>query len=141
MNLTGNDYWDSALENRDFEHSEVNYPSPELAALAGARTLKKAAKILDVGCGGGLDAIFLAQSGFYVIGVDISSPALRIAERRAEEANVEVGRDGWKNRCSKGRENKTKVAFLGSKISPRCDLAFHILSILMSKLLINMYSL
>jgi ubiquinone/menaquinone biosynthesis C-methylase UbiE len=88
--LAGNGYWDSAFKNRDFEHWELNYPSPELAALVAARTLRKKAKILEVGCGGGLDAIFLAQCGFNVIGVDISSVALRIAERRAEEAYVEV---------------------------------------------------
>lgn len=88
--MAGNGYWDSAFKNRDFEHWELNYPSPELAALVAARTLRKKAKILEVGCGGGLDAIFLAQCGFNVIGVDISSVALRIAERRAEEAYVEV---------------------------------------------------
>jgi len=88
--LAGNDYWDSAFKSHDFKHWELNYPSPELAALVAARTLRKKAKILDVGCGGGLDAIFLAQCGFNVIGVDISSAALRIAERRAEEAYVEV---------------------------------------------------
>jgi ubiquinone/menaquinone biosynthesis C-methylase UbiE len=86
--LTGNDYWDSHYKNRDFEHWELNYPSPELATLVAARTWKKTAKILDIGCGGGLDAIFLAQCGFSVIGVDISPVALRIAETRAEEANV-----------------------------------------------------
>ena len=88
--MTGDEYWDLAYRNRDFEHWELNYPSPELAALVAARTLKKTAKILDVGCGGGLDAIFLAQCGFNVIGVDISSAALRIAEKRAQEAYVEV---------------------------------------------------
>ena len=90
MNLTDSDYWDSAYKNRDFEHWELNYPSPELAALVAARALKKKGKILDVGCGGGLDSIFLAQCGFSVIGVDFSPAALRIAEKRAEEAYVEV---------------------------------------------------
>ncbi len=46
--------------------------------------------VLDVGCGGGGDAIFMARCGFKVIGVDISAAALRIAEKRAGKAHVEV---------------------------------------------------
>jgi ubiquinone/menaquinone biosynthesis C-methylase UbiE len=88
--LTGNEYWDSAYQSGDFEHWELAYPSPELAALAAAKMIRKDARILDVGCGGGRDAIFMAQCGFSVIGVDISVAALRIAERRAEEAYIEV---------------------------------------------------
>ena len=90
LNLASKDYWDSAYKNGDFEHWELNYPSPELVAIVAAGTLKKNGRILDVGCGGGLDAIFLAQCGFKVMGVDISSAALEIAERRAREARVKV---------------------------------------------------
>lgn len=90
LDLTDNGYWDSAYRNGDFEHWELNYPSPELVAIVAAGILKKNSRILDVGCGGGLDAIFLAQCGFNVMGVDFSSVALKIAERRAEEARVEV---------------------------------------------------
>jgi len=52
--------------------------------------LKKNYKILDAGCGGGLDAIFLAKCGFKVVGVDFSKSALRIAERRSNEAHIEI---------------------------------------------------
>jgi len=88
--LADNNYWDSAYKSGDFEHWELNYPSPELVGMVAAGTLRKNSKILDVGCGGGLDAIFLAQCGFNVIGIDISSAALKIAEKRAREAHVEV---------------------------------------------------
>jgi ubiquinone/menaquinone biosynthesis C-methylase UbiE len=88
--LAANNYWNSAYKNGDFEHWELNYPSPELVSMIAAGTLRKNSKILDVGCGGGLDAIFLAQCGFNVIGIDISSAALKIAEKRAREAHVEV---------------------------------------------------
>jgi ubiquinone/menaquinone biosynthesis C-methylase UbiE len=90
LDLTDTDYWNSAYKNGDFEHWELNYPSPELVTMVITGKLGKNSKILDVGCGGGLDAIFLAQCGFNVLGIDISSAALGIAERRAEEARVEV---------------------------------------------------
>ncbi|HTY74345.1 MAG TPA: class I SAM-dependent methyltransferase [Candidatus Nanoarchaeia archaeon] len=82
--------WDTAYKNHSFEHWEFNYPSPELSALVATGSFKKNCKMLDVGCGGGLDAIFLAQSRFNVIGVDISPTALKIAKRRAKKANVKV---------------------------------------------------
>lgn len=82
--------WDLAYKNRDFEHWELNYPSPELSALVAAEFFAKNARILDVGCGGGLDSIFLVQNGFNVIGVDISPAALKIAKRRAVKAHVKV---------------------------------------------------
>jgi ubiquinone/menaquinone biosynthesis C-methylase UbiE len=51
---------------------------------------KKNSKVLDVGCGGGIDAIFMAQCGFSVVGIDVSIAALRIAEKRAQKVHVEV---------------------------------------------------
>ena len=88
--MTANDYWDSAYRSGEFEHWELNYPSPELVAIVATGILRKNSRILDVGCGGGLDAIFLAQFGFNVIGLDFSPVALKIAERRAKKARVEV---------------------------------------------------
>jgi len=82
--------WESLYESGNFSHWEAIYPSPELAALVAAGSIRKNARILDVGCGGGLDAIFMAKCGFEVIGVDFSRSALRVAERRANEANVEI---------------------------------------------------
>jgi ubiquinone/menaquinone biosynthesis C-methylase UbiE len=88
--MPANDYWENAYESEEYKHWEFSYPSPELVALAAARVLRRNARVLDVGCGGGTDAIFMAQCGFRVTGVDISAAALRIAEKRAEEALVEV---------------------------------------------------
>jgi len=88
--MSDNDYWENAYESREYEHWEFSYPSPELVALAAARVPRRNASVLDVGCGGGTDAIFMAQCGFRVTGVDISASALRIAQKRAEEALVEA---------------------------------------------------
>ncbi len=52
--------------------------------------LKKVASILDVGCGGGHFTIQLAKQfpSAQVVGIDISSPAVKFAKKRLREARV-----------------------------------------------------
>lgn len=88
--MPDNDYWENAYQTDEYKHWEFSYPSPELVALAAANIPWRNARVLDVGCGGGTDAIFMAQCALKVIGVDISAAALRIAEKRAKKAHVEV---------------------------------------------------
>jgi ubiquinone/menaquinone biosynthesis C-methylase UbiE len=45
---------------------------------------------LDLGCGAGCEAVFLASLGVNVVGVDSSVVALEIARRRSAEAGLEV---------------------------------------------------
>lgn len=45
---------------------------------------------LDVAAGKGSNAIFLAEMGFRVVGIDISTIALEEARRRAEEKSIEI---------------------------------------------------
>lgn len=47
-----------------------------------------AGRALDIGCGPGNESIFLASRGFKVVGIDISTSAVRSARRRAERAEV-----------------------------------------------------
>ncbi|MBU1198900.1 MAG: class I SAM-dependent methyltransferase [Nanoarchaeota archaeon] len=44
--------------------------------------LPKKAKIIDVGCGVGVDAGFMASKGFKVIGIDLSKEMLNIARQK-----------------------------------------------------------
>jgi SAM-dependent methyltransferase len=64
----------------------------ELIALvqAGRVTPERLApgRAVDLGCGAGANAVFLAQAGFDVVGVDFSSVALRKARRASIAANV-----------------------------------------------------
>jgi len=82
--------WDFLFESGEFIHWEPYYPSPELSALVATRNIDKRDRILDVGTGGGLDAIFLAQYKFDVVGVDFSKASLAIAQKRAKELGVKV---------------------------------------------------
>jgi SAM-dependent methyltransferase len=55
----------------------------EVAGLAPGR-------VLDVGCGEGADAVWLAGRGWDVTALDVSQVALERARRHARDANVEV---------------------------------------------------
>ncbi len=52
--------------------------------------LLRPGRALDLGCGHGRNAVFLARRGFAVVGIDHSQTALDWAAERATEAGVEV---------------------------------------------------
>ena len=52
--------------------------------------LKAGQKVLDLGCGAGRHAIFLAENGFEAYGIDISENAILEAEKRTQEKNLSV---------------------------------------------------
>lgn len=88
--MSDSEYWENAYESEEFMHWEFGYPSPELTALVAVGNIKGNARVLEVGSGGGNDAIFMAQRGFQVTGVDISLAALKIALQRAKQAHARV---------------------------------------------------
>ena len=47
-------------------------------------------RAIDLGCGAGNEAIYLARNGFDVTGVDFSPTAIRLARDKAQAADVEV---------------------------------------------------
>jgi len=47
-------------------------------------------RAIDLGCGAGANAVYLAQQGFEVTGVDFAVSAINKARTRAEEAGVQV---------------------------------------------------
>jgi SAM-dependent methyltransferase len=53
--------------------------------------------VLDLGCGSGADAVWFAEAGWRVVGVDISAAALTLAESAARDAGV-ADRITWSRR-------------------------------------------
>lgn len=47
-------------------------------------------RALDLGCGTGTNAIYLAQNGFITTGIDFSSKAIEMAHAKAQQKNVSV---------------------------------------------------
>lgn len=83
--------WDKAYATGEYLREwDYRFPSQELVAIVAADLIPRGGTTLDVGCGAGREAVFLAQCGFNSIGVDISQVALDVARQRASEANVHV---------------------------------------------------
>ncbi len=55
-------------------------------------------RLLEIGCGAGSDAIFLARRGFRVVGVDVAEEMVAVAHRRVEQAGL-----GGSVRVARGR--------------------------------------
>lgn len=88
---TWESFWDRAYREGDhLEHWEAPAVPGELAALVASGLAAPGATALDLGCGSGLEAVFLAQAGLAVIAVDSSAPALELAKERARAAAVEI---------------------------------------------------
>ena len=64
-------------------------PNAELMAFASAELARnEGARLLDIGCGAGSNAVPLARMGWEVLGLDLSAPMLQAANRRAQEGNL-----------------------------------------------------
>lgn len=61
---------------------------PEVVALVEGDTPLKPGRALDVGCGPGTSAIYLAQHGWQVTGVDFISAAIQQAKQRAHQTGL-----------------------------------------------------
>ncbi len=84
-NMLKQEFWEK-LYQRD-EHIWSGQVNRNLQAEV---TELKPGRALDLGCGEGGDAIWLARAGWTVDGADISTTALARAEAAAAEAGVEV---------------------------------------------------
>ncbi|HUZ55251.1 MAG TPA: class I SAM-dependent methyltransferase [Streptosporangiaceae bacterium] len=79
-------FWDERYRSASQVWS--GQPNPQLVAEVAGRPPGRA---LDVGCGEGADALWLARCGWDVVAADISGVAVRRGEQHARDADPVVG--------------------------------------------------
>jgi SAM-dependent methyltransferase len=96
--MHGNDHHDEHVGPADADHWDARYSERGGAMWSGKPNGRLVAEIvgqtpgrvLDVGCGEGADAIWLARNGWSVAAIDISDVAISRARSAAELADVAV---------------------------------------------------
>lgn len=82
--IGGQQYWDEKFSNRSDMPLE-----PEKSLVENIKYFKKGT-VLDVACGDGRNALFLAENNFKVTGVDFSREALKRLEMFAKRKNYNI---------------------------------------------------
>jgi SAM-dependent methyltransferase len=81
--------WDLPYELGTADVWETGHPSTELKRLVESGQLP-VGRVVEIGCGSGSDAIYLAGRGYRVTAIDIAPTALARARERAAQAGVDV---------------------------------------------------
>ena len=76
--------------NLRYQPKEFLYGREPMLALKNLLPELKVGKAIDIGMGEGRNAIYLAQKGFQVDGIDASSVAIERARKLAEEKGVKI---------------------------------------------------
>jgi len=79
--------WDDSYQNTP--PWDIGRPQPALVGIV-EKSEVKGSRGLDVGCVTGENAIFLAENGFSVTGLDVSRKALETAKAKAMQRRVKV---------------------------------------------------
>ena len=80
--------WDQRYVDGDLPW-DTGHPDPHLVA-QWAELVPTPARVLEVGCGTGTNAIWLAERGCEVVGVDVSARAIQHAMTKTAAAGVRV---------------------------------------------------
>ena len=85
------DFWDAMYRRQDHcLYWEEDKPSADFIAAFNLLELPAASSILDIGCGTGLEACWMAAAGMRVNGIDISHTAIELARQRARQLRLNV---------------------------------------------------
>lgn len=80
-------WWGEFYQNNDELPWDTGQSQPQLTKLVGSDVLTE--PVLDVGCGIGTEALFLAEQGYSVVGIDFAQPAIERARTRASKRTLE----------------------------------------------------
>lgn len=83
------DRWDAAYREGRRPPWDTGRPSSHLKRLVEEQVLRPC-RVLELGCGTGVNAVYLAGQGFDVTALDVAPTALQAARERAEQAGVKV---------------------------------------------------
>jgi len=81
--------WDARYRGDARPSWDTGRPSTELQRMVEQGILQPG-RVVELGCGTGVNAVYLASQGFDVTAIDLSPTALETARKRAEEAGVTV---------------------------------------------------
>lgn len=81
--------WDARYRGDQRPSWDTGRPSTELKRMV-EQGLLEPGRVLELGCGTGVNAVYLASQGFEVTAIDLSPTALQIARERARQAGVTV---------------------------------------------------
>lgn len=81
--------WDARYRGDRRPPWDTGRPSSELKGLVERKVLRPC-RVLELGCGTGVNAVYLAGQGFEVTAIDLAPTALETAKARAEKADVTV---------------------------------------------------
>jgi 2-polyprenyl-3-methyl-5-hydroxy-6-metoxy-1,4-benzoquinol methylase len=82
------DHWQGRYQKGDTPW-ETGKPSTMLTQVVADEKIASC-RAIDLGCGTGTNAVWLAQQGFDVVGVDLSPWAIEQARKRAKDAGASV---------------------------------------------------
>lgn len=68
--------------------AKIDEPDDFIVDFVSRLEEEKSTAVLDVGCGAGRNAVFLAREGFHVIGSDVSPTALKTSSQRADDDDL-----------------------------------------------------
>jgi SAM-dependent methyltransferase len=83
------DVWDSLYRRPEPAQWDIGRPADELQKVISSGRIAPC-RVVDMCCGSGTDAIYLASKGFDVTAIDVAPTALGLAMAKARKANVSV---------------------------------------------------
>ncbi len=81
--------WDAMYRSGRRPPWETGRPSTELKRLVEQQVIRPC-RVLELGCGTGENAVYLASQKFDVTAIDLAPTALKLAEERAQKAGAKV---------------------------------------------------